>query len=115
MKGNATTRPLYNSSGEIIGTQAVTNNLNSHDSGTIVIVNTNQSISGSPTEITTMDLKNGLTNNISVQSSDGSVNINSSISYNLRTSEATVTTNDYKANTMNIMVYNVVGGQTVRS
>ena len=113
VSGNTTTLPLYNglnSSAEIIGTQAVTNNLNSHDSGTIVIVNTNQSIPGSPTETITMRLNSGLTQSISVRSSDGSVNKDSSTSFNSRTGQATVTMADHNTNTINVRVYDTAGG-----
>jgi RHS repeat-associated protein len=113
VSGNTTTLPLYNgpnSSAEIIGTQVVTNNLNSHGSGTIKIVNTNQDIAGSSTETITMRLRNGLTQSTSVRSSDGSVNIDSSTSFSSRTGQATVTTNNHNTSTINIRVYDTAGG-----
>jgi hypothetical protein len=113
VNGNTTTVPLYNgpnSSSEIIGTQAITNNLNSNGSGTIKIVNTNQDAAGSPTQTITMQLRNGLTQSTSVRSSDGSVNADSSTSFNAHTGTATVTTINHNANTMNIRVYDTSGG-----
>jgi RHS repeat-associated protein len=113
VSGNTTTLPLYNgpnSSAEIIGTQVVTDNLNSNGSGTIKIVNTNQSIEGSPTETITMRLKNGLTQGIFVRSSDGSVNMDSSTSFNSHTGQATVTMVNHNTNTVNVRVYDTAGG-----
>jgi hypothetical protein len=110
VNGNTTTLPLYDSSGVIIGTEAVTNNLNSHDTGTVVVVNTNQSLPGSPTTTETLRLKNGNTNSISVRSSDGSVNVDSRTAYNSHTLEATVTTRDHNTNNINITVYSLAGG-----
>jgi RHS repeat-associated protein len=113
VSGNTTTLPLYNgpnSSAEIIGTQVVTDNLNSNGSGTIKIVNTNQSIEGSPTETITMRLKNGLPQSTSVRTSDGSVNMDSSTSFSSRTGQATVTMVNHNSNTVNIRVYDTSGG-----
>ena len=113
VSGNTTTLPLYNgpnSSAEIIGTQVVTDNLNSKGSGTIKIVNTNQSIEGSPTETITMRLKNGLTQGISVRSSDGSVNMDSSTSFNSHTGQTMVTLVNHNTNAVNVRVYDTAGG-----